>query len=311
MKRILLKLWRTLASGGRGFLRNAWLSTAGTIVMTLTLMIVLLTFVANSVLNTAIVSVTDKIDISVYLKDDISQDQLDKFMGDLQAQPNVKSVKYVSKEQALEQFREQHKSDPDYLKGINEVGTAAVTATLKIQAEDPTELDSITKYLAKPEIKALQYTTVNSSSERKTTIDRIVSVARALRIGGMLAGVLFAGISILVIFNTIRMAIFNRQEEIEIMQLVGANNWYIRGPFIVEASIYGFVAGIISSILGFIIIGHQLPRLNQFTDVASTVSYYDQNIAWISLGLIAIGILLGSFSSLLAMRRYLKLKSTR
>lgn len=311
MKRIFIRLGRTFGSGGRGFLRNAWLSTAGTVVMTMTLLIVLMTFVSNSVLNNAIVSVTNKIDVSVYLKDDITQDQLGNLITDLQKQPNVKGVQYVSKEKALNNFREQHKSDTAYLQGINEVGTAAVTATLKIKAKDPTHLDSITNYLQGSNVKSMQYRGANSSSDRKTTIDRIVSIARGLRIGGLLVGILFAVISVLVIFNTIRMAIFNRQEEIEIMKLVGANSWYIRGPFVVEASIYGIVAGALASFLSYVVVIQQLPKLNKFTDVSNTVSLFKDQFILIVLALVIFGIILGAFSSILAMRRYLKLKTSK
>jgi cell division transport system permease protein len=311
MKHTFIQLERIFKSGGRGFLRNAWLSTAGTMVMTVTLLVLVMTFVANSVLNSAILSVTNKIDVSVYLADNISQDQLAKLITDIEQQSNVKTVQYVSKQDALNDFRDQNKANPALLQGINEVGTDAVSASLKIKAKDPTHLDSIVNYLQKPDIKKLQSEDANASANRKTAIDRIVQVARFLRIIGLIGGVIFAVISVMVIFNTIRMAIFNRKDEIEIMQLVGASNWYIRGPFLIEAGIYGVVAGVITLILSYVIVINELPKLNSYTDVGSTVDLFRHNLILIGIGLVVFGILLGALSSLLAMRRYLKLKTSK
>src|SRR5580704_12010442 len=145
------------------------------------------------------------------------------------------------------------------------------------------------------------------SGQNKDTINRIVRVSNFFKSTGLVASIIFVIISTLIIFNTIRMAIFTRREEIEIMKLVGATKWFIRGPFIFEAALYGIIAAFIALAFSYSLLLGGGPKLSSYIDVQSTISFFRSYPALIILGELIIGICIGAFSSMLAMSRYLKL----
>lgn len=108
------------------------------------------------------------------------------------------------------------------------------------------------------------------------------------------------------------MAIFNRKDEIEIMQLIGASRWYIRGPFLVEASIYGAIAGIFASVFFYVLVLGQAPKLGSYVEeIAPTVERF-QSVSWLVISAtILTGVLIGGFSAYLAIRRHLKTKTVK
>lgn len=305
---MMLQFWRVLHAGARNFMRNAWLSTAATVVMTITLTIIVTSFITNSTLTQTIKGVTDKIDVSIYLNDGITPDQRDSFEAALKANPNVKSVTYLSKDQVLNQYKSQIGNNQKLLEGIQLTGNP-LDAEFHVFARNQTNLDSIISVTNEPDFKKLLDPAAppSYSGQNKDSINRIVSVSNFFKTAELFASILFVIISTLIIFNTIRMAIFTRREEIEIMKLVGATKWFIRGPFIFEAAMYGIIAAIIAVILSYALLLGAGPKLSSYINVASTIDFFRSYPALIILGELIIGILIGAFSSLLAMSRYLKL----
>lgn len=303
----MVQFWRVIQVGLRNFGRNLWLSTAATAVMTVTLSIVITSFFSTSALNATIKTVTDKIDVSIYLKDGVSQDQINKIKQTLFATGNVKAVDYVSKDQALKAYQAANKNNPTLLQAISETSNP-LPASLQVKSKDPRHLDSIAAAINQPDIKAAESDPPSYSGNRKATIDKIIRLSNFIKTAGLIASVMFIVISTLIIFNTIRMAIFTRRDEIEIMKLVGATKWFIRGPFIFEAALYGIIAAIIAVTLGYAVILAGLARLGSYVDVTSTVNFFRSYPALIVLVEMVIGVAIGAFSSLLAMSRYLKLQ---
>ncbi len=304
----MITFWRIIQSGGRNFMRNAWLSTAATAVMTVTLSIVAISFISNLALTSTIKGVTDKIDVSVYLKSGVTQEQVDSFTKSLKDSPNVAGVTYLSEAQAIAQYREQNKTNKQLLAALDIAGNA-LPSSLQIKAKDPKKLDDITAVVEQPENKALLDPSAPPSytGSRKTTIDKIVSFSNFFKSTGLVASAIFVVISTLIIFNTIRMAIFTRRDEIEIMKLVGATKWFIRGPFIVEAALYGIIGAFIAVSLSYVLLLGGGPKLGTYVDVKSTIDFF-RNYPLLIIGAeMLIGVLIGMFSSLLAMSRYLKL----
>lgn len=306
----MLQFWRVLIAGSRNFVRNVWLSTAATAVMTITLSIVIMSFISNSALTSTIKGVTDKIDISVYLKPDVTPAQALALKAKLERSPDVEAVTYKSREDVLAQYRKDHANDATIMKGLEITGNP-LDSELHIQARDPKKFDAIIALVNQPENKILldpdPKAAPSYSGKNKVTIDRIVSVSNFFKSTGLIASIFFVIISTLIIFNTIRMAIFTRKEEIEIMKLVGATKWFIRGPFLFEAALYGIVAAIIAASLSYIMLLGAGPKLASYIDVRSTIELFRSYPLPIVLGELIIGVLIGAFSSLLAMSRYLKL----
>lgn len=301
----MLQLWRVMVAGTRNFMRNAWLSTAATAVMTITLSIIIISFISNSALTSTIKGVTDKIDISIYLNDSITPAQKDALQKALENDPNVEAVKYTSKTGAVADFIAK---DPNNAKALQVAGNA-LPASFQVKAIDPKQLDSIIAITSTPEFKPLldPGAPPTYSGKNKNTIDNIVRISNFFKTAGLIASVFFVIISTLIIFNTIRMAIFTRRDEIEIMKLVGATKWFIRGPFLFEAALYGIVAAVIAATLSYGLLLGAGPKLANYIDVNSTIDFFRGYPLLIVAGELLIGVMIGMFSSLLAMSRYLKL----
>jgi cell division transport system permease protein len=277
--------------------------------MTVTLLIILTTFTARMIFADTIAEVRQKIDVSVYLNDDAENKDVERFGNELKRVSIVTSVEYISKDQAREVFRQQNRTELAQLEALGELGDNPFPASLRIKTKDPNKLQELNAVIDKPENKKLQPKDdkPSYSGERKAAIDNIARVSQFSETAGLVTGIIFVIISIMIIFNTIRMAIFHRKDEIEIMKLIGAEKSFIRGPFIIEASLYGVLAAAISVILLYTVLltrGGDLA--NYEIQVQHTLNFFTGWPVLIVLGQMILGIAIGVFSSLLAMRRYLK-----
>ena len=315
-KRRFISLGRIIKTGFINSIRSAWLAVAATAVMVITLTILLFSAVANVTFAHTIQTLEERIDISVYLKDAVSADpaQRDKLIADVRQIGNVKSVEYVSKEQALEAYRKQNEGNLELLVAISQTDNP-LPASLQIKPHDVNQIQDIQAYLEKPEIKQLQSDETSYSGPRKEAIDKITASTKFFRTAGVVGVVIFTIISVLIIFNTIRMAIFNRRDELTIMRLLGANTWYIRGPFIVETIMYGIVAAVLSVTVCEGLFALQSKALNASSlgllDVRFASDYFRQHY-WRILGAqLLIGVGIGALSSYIATRRYLKFKAPK
>lgn len=307
---------RIVKTGMQNFIRNATLAIAAMAVMVITLTIILFSIIANATFSNTIKQITDKIDISVYMKDQVANDtaRREELISDLKGIENVREVEYVSKEEALEIYKEANKDNLDLLLAISQTDNP-LPASLRIKPEDPNKIESIRTFLEKPEIKDLQSDETSYSGDRKEAIDKISRATAFLRRAGVVGIIIFTVVSILIIFNTIRMAIFNRRDELQIMRLLGASTWFIRGPFVVETVLYGIFSAIIS-----VVICNSLFVISSSAFEASSLGVLDIKYAsdyfadrfWLILTMqLAIGILIGAASSVIATRRYLKFKTSK
>lgn len=303
--RRLLTLWRMIRYGASNFTRNAWLTIAATAVMTVTLLIVFATVVSRGVLLQTIDEVSRKVDISLYLKNDTPTKTIDDMMRDLRGHKNVREVSYVdAKEARKEQIKQQ--KDQATLEALSQA-TNKLPATIRIQLKDVKDTSSLEEF-TEHNSQYRQYKAREASfkGERSQALDKIKNwVAIADRVG-LAATVVFIVISSLIVFNTIRMAIFTRKEEISMMKLIGADRNFIRGPFIVEASMYGFIAGIIATVIGIALMNILRQPLKNYgfsidTMLNGAVTY----LPLVVLGIMAIGVLIGVVSSYFATRKYL------
>ena len=314
MKRKLITLGRIIKTGLLNFIRNAWLAIAAMAVMVITLTIVLFSVIANATFTETIRQITDKIDVSVYLKDEVTPKQTEELIVQVKQVPNVKSVEYISKDDALARYREQNKDNLELQVAISQTDNP-LPASLQIKPHDPNEIQQIKEFLEKPEIKDLQSEETSYSGDRKEAIDKITQATKFFRQAGFIGVLVFATISMLIIFNTIRMAIFNRRDELAIMRLLGASTWYIRGPFVVETVIYGIVAAIISVTICNLLFSLSSSAFGASSlgllDIGYANEYFAEHFWTILLVQMLIGIFIGATSSIIATRRYLKFKPSR
>ena len=302
---------RVFKNGLISFGRNVWLAIAAIAMMTVTLSVLLTLVVVNATLNKSVNDITDKIDVSVYLKDSSTQTQVQNLSTQLQALPSVKSLNYTSKEQALKNYKALNANNVGLLEAIAETSNP-LPASLQIKPNDPNQIQPIKDFLDRPENQAL-YSSTSYSGSRKQAVDKITNAARFFQQAGIAGIIIFVVVSVLIIFNTIRMAIFNRREELTIMRLLGATTWYIRGPFVVETMVYGVIAAAVSLIFCYSLFSVASSTVEATTlgllDVGYSKTFFSQHLSAVVGGQLLAGIAIGGISSIIATRRYLKFKT--
>lgn len=314
-KRKVITFGRIIHAGAVNFIRNASLAIAAMAVMVVTLTIILFSVVTNATFSNTIAQITSQINISVFLKSNTSDEDAKAFAKAIQERDDVDKVEYLDKAAALKRFAEQNQGQESILQAAAEA-TNPVPATIHVYPNDLNQVKPIQDFLTKPDNLKLQ--TEDSPSyqgNRKEAIDNITHATNVLREIGIVAVIVFAVISALIIFNTIQMAIFNRRDEIQIMRLLGASTSYIRGPFIVESIIYGIMSAVISVLIinaAFVATSSALQASSLgLLDIEYAHSYFSEHFLWLLTLQIGIGIVLGAASSVIATRRYLKFKISK
>lgn len=288
------------------FRRNLWLAGASTLIMIITLIILSVLTLLFVITNSSVQSIQERVDISAYFKNGLAESQIMVIRADLQQDPRVRSIKYVSSEQALEDFKERHQNDQLVMESVSELNENPLPATLQIKANTLEDYQGIADLLNSDKYKA-SLEKVNFEDNR-IIIDRLNTLLTYIITFGIALMVLFSIIAILVIFNTITLTIYNRREEVEIMRLVGATNWYIRGPFIVEALVYSLIATALTSLLLLPVYFSYLPRISNYLTPGGAVFTGNLTTFFIVVAImLAIAFILSTISSLMAIRRYLKI----
>ncbi len=311
MQRKLTMLRRIFQYGVDNFTRNTWLTTAATIVMTITLMIIVTSFAMSRVFEDTLTEVRKRINVSIYLKDEVTNEQRAALETEIRKNPIVTQIVYVSKDQAKKEFENANKANQETLAGLAELQSNPFPAALRVSTSDPTKLSQISD-LALTKFKDLlpPESPPSNAGERREAIDRIASWASTFQVASLSASIVFVVISMLIIFNTIRMAIYNRREEIQMMRLIGADRSFIRGPFIVEASLYGVLAAVFTTVITYAVIATQgMAMMNQAESdiqVRQTIELFQRWPVLVVVLILLVGITIGVISSLFAMQRYLK-----
>lgn len=300
---------RIVKAGFVNFWRNAVVSLSAIFVMTVALFVVGATMLSSVFLESSLNDIRDKVDINVYFNIDAGETEILDFKKNLMKLPEVKDVEYISRDQAIENFKTRHANDYLMTQALEELAENPLGAILNVKAGDPSQYEAIAKHIQ--DEQAAQSTenkliySVNYG-KNKVVIDKLTQIISGVqKVSAAILLVLIA-IAIIITFNTIRLAIYISREEIAIMRLVGANNSFVRGPFIVEGMIYGMIASIISVALFYPVTLWLKGATNGFYGGIDLFYYYITNINQIFFVLLGTGVILGAISSFLAVRRYLK-----
>ncbi len=306
---------RIVKYGAASFTRNIWLSIAATLVMTVTLVILLVTIGASLILTSTAETMQQKIDITVFFQPGTDPEVLATMADEMRTDSNVSSVDIASSQDEFDALIEENKDNADLLAAFQDetmyqTMLSTMPATMRIKVYNANDLSSIRNIVETNELFQ-----ANLSEDKEPTYDAnqaeiqtINSWATIAKNGGLILGAIFIVISVLVIFNTIRMAIFSRREEIYMMKLVGADTSFIRGPFLIEAQISGIISGLLASTLAYIGFRFIAPNLASYGIDISLVSDLmgTSKLVLVYLGVVGVGILIGTVSARLAMQKYLK-----
>ncbi len=301
---MLTSFLRVLKTAAISLRRNQGLSIVSTLIMVITLIIISIFFTINIVTGKVTRALEDKIDIAAYIKDEASEEQINALKKMVSNRNDVLQVKYISKDEALSIWQERYKDDEAIRNAVTK-DSNPLPRSLQIKTKTVEDLEEVAKILSDRDysgiIRELSY------SKNRETINRLIRITFMIKLAGWSLSVIFVIISVLVIYNTIRLTIFARSNEIEIMRLVGASDWYVRGPFITEGVIYGVAATVISSILLFATFRVGLPYVKQYLgDFDLGGGYLGVNVLLVILLQLLVGIILGFACSYYAIKKYLK-----
>lgn len=307
MKPLIWK--RTILAGLRGFYRNRTVSLSSIFILTITLSIITSFYLSRAVFDYTLEQVKEKVDVRVYFTVDASEQQVTEVKAKLLGLTDVKTVAYISREQALQDFKKKHEGDQLTLQALDELGTNPFGASLSIIAKDTSRYEAIASQLsegsgllgeAKGVIDKVNYYQI------KDSIDKLNSIIGWTNTVGFWLSIVFVLMSCMIVYNTIRLAIFVYRDEIAVMKLVGASNMFIRGPFIVESLLYSLVATTITLLLFFPATIWVTKKTVFFFEGLNINSFYTSHFLELAGTLILFSALLTVISSLLAVRKYLK-----
>ncbi len=291
-----------------GFIRNGFVSLAAILIMTITLFVVAGLLISGAALNSVLKQLTNKVDVTVYFVTRATEDQIMDMKGTLESLPQVASVTFVSREEALAQFEARHKNDQLTMQALQELGGNPLGASLEVRAKETSQYEAIAKYLEAQQTSWSDASAVIDKVnfyQNKTAIDRLTNIIEtSKRLGGAIALILGLA-SLLIAFNTIRLAIYTSRDEIGVMNLVGASHWFVRGPFVIAGILYGTISGLVVLIVLYPLTLWLGPGSERFLGSFNAFSYYIDAFPMLFIVIMGSGIALGSLSSYLAVRRYL------
>lgn len=306
---ILTTFKRIFKYGGIGFYRNRTISLSAIFVMVVTLFIIGVIYFAQGLLTHSLAQLQNKVDINVTFVTTAPEDKILELKQSLEKLPEVATVDYLSREDVQTQFEERHQDDALALQAIREVGGNPFGALLQIKAKDPGQYESIAKFL-KDGSGALEgdqdFIDQINYFKNKEIIDRLVAFIDGVNSVAYTAALFFIAVSIMITYNTMRLAIYVFRDEIAVMRLVGAGRMYVRGPFMVEGIIYGLVASLLALILFWPATYFFTARTKEFFAGFDLLNYYGTHIFVLAGLFVVVGVSLGAISSWLAVRKYLQ-----
>lgn len=302
---------RIIRSGFFGFWRNSFVSLSSILVMMVTLFVIGSVIFSGAILESTLNQIKDKVDINVYFVSSASESDIMTIKKNLEQLPEVlPPVVYVSREDALAEFKKRHENDETTLQALDEIGTNPLGAVLNVKAKDPSQYESIANFLKSGNaISSTDGTSIIDKVnyyQNKDAIDKLSGVINSANKLGFILTIFLIIVSILITFNTVRLVIYMSKDEISVMRLVGASKGYIRGPFFVAGALYGFISAIITLILFYPITLWLGKTTESFFVGLNVFHYYTANFGQIFFIIVFSGIAIGSVSSFLAVRKYLK-----
>ena len=306
---ILTKIKRTVKSGAISFWRNGSVSLASVLILTVTLTVITMVLFSGVVLSSTLDTIKNKVDIDVYFVKGATEDSILAFANDVKKNGDIADVKYTSRDQAYQNFKERHKDEEATIQALTEIGDNPLPASINVKAKDPNKYETIVTFLKGKQtamgndsiIDKINYTEKNQQAIG--SLNRIINASNKL---GILIAVFFAIVSILITFNTIRLAIYIFREEVSVMRLVGASETYIRAPFVTVGILYGLVSAIVTTIILLPITHYAGNWTEKLGTGINLFDYYRANMLMIAIILAVSGSMLGAISSFMAIKKYLK-----
>jgi len=292
---------RILKSGWLNLVRDGGITAATIFILVMAVFLVSTIFLLKDVSQFLITSLQEKADISVYFKESVSEEDILNVKEKLFQIPEVKNVEYISQKEAIQRLVERH---PELIESVQETEAMLKIASLNVKVFEASQYQAVVNFLESSNFKDL----IDEIDyyKRKPVIERIFSLTSLASKTGISLSIVLVIIAILVTFNTIRLAILNSSEEIKIQRLVGASNWFVRGPFLVQGVISGIFATLICLSIFSLVCWLLSPKIEIFFAGLNLFNLFVKNFWPLILIQFSTGILLAVISSTIAIRKYLR-----
>lgn len=300
----MINFSRIIKYGWIGFWRNIWVSTATVGIMILVLSVISSLMIIGNITETFVNELQGKVDISVYFNTNAEESKILKLQYELEAQSDVKEVEYISRDNALISFKERHKDNELLMASLAELANNPFQASLNVKAYDASQLSAIASSVETSSVSSI-IDKVNFKENEKV-IQKLSSITSSIDKIGLFFTLVLSLIVVLITFNTIRLVIYSSRDEISVMKLVGASDWFVRGPFLVAGALYGSISAIATWLLVFFTLWIISERVGSVFPGTDIFGYWAGSFFSIFLMLIFFGVGLGVLSSFIAIRRYLK-----
>ena len=288
------------------FFRNKGVSVATIFILIITILLVTGLFFFQGVASYLTEEIQNKIDITAYFKDGTAeQDILIVKEEILNILPEIKKVEYISQDQAFIIFSENHQGDEVLFRAIEQVGSNPFLPSLSITTNgDPLQYEQVANALQTSSFSDLIENV--DFYEKKDTIEKIYEITSTINKFGIFLGIVLIIIAASVVFNTIKLAVDNSKEEITTMRIVGASDWFIRGPFIIQGIIYGFIAFVFCFLISFALVLLTSPKISVIMPGFNLFDYFLTHLWILVLIQLGFGIAVGIISSIIVVKKYLK-----
>jgi len=275
------------------------------LILVLMLMSISTLLFVNILTKEAIVSVRDQIDVSIFINPDATDKQIDEIKSFIKAFPEITDINYISKEKVLEDFKNKHQNDAEIMASLAELGDNPLGSTFVLKTRSPNDYNKIIKALNVPEYEKIIQAKTFGDTEK--AISRIQDITSQVEKFGMILSVLFAFIAFLIILNTIRVSIYTQRIEIAIKKLVGATNWFVRGPYLIESLLFTIISVIISLGINLLAVYFLNPYITVIFGRPDILTTYLNSHIILLLGLqFGVVLIITVLSTLLAMGKYLR-----
>jgi len=285
----MTSFFRSIRWAGKNFFRQFGLSFITIIIVSLSLFSLTLLLNLKFVVEIVIKNFQERVDINIYLKPKISEQELTNFRDNLVNLPQTKEVVYISPDEALKEFKEKHKKDELILKSLEVLKENPLGGVLVVRAKSIEDYPIILETINNPHYdKIIQE---RDFREHQKIISLVKNISKKISLAGLVIVTIFTLIAVVAIFNSIRLTIYSREEEIKIMRLVGATEGFTRAPFIIESIFYSFGAWLINLGLFLFIFKFASPHLNKFLETEKDLFLiYQKEIIYLFLGILVFAI---------------------
>lgn len=302
---MITALKRIIRSGFIGFWRNAYVSLASIFVMTVALFVIGVTLLVDQLLTASLQNIQSRVDVNVYFTTTAPVEEVQALQVALENLPEVASATYTSREEALTQYRQINRDDQVALQALEELDENPFGPSLAIQARETSQYESVAMFLS-GQSEYEQYIEHINYNDNRDAIERLTAIINAVEQATFMIMLILVIAAVLITFNTIRLAIYTTRDEIGVMRLVGASNMYIRGPFMLQGIMYGFIAGIFALLIIYPMVLWLGPKTESYFEF-NVLTYFISDFWMIFLVIVGIGVVLGLLSSIMAVARYLRI----